>query len=166
MARQAPSLEETRDAAIVKLHSLEKQSREGRIRGFFQIPRFLEDTELCPVFVLNVYYSKVKVPVLRFSLITHFFPYRCLRSVVTRRRFFISNIKPHKSITTKTLARWMKTVLTNLGVDPKLWAPHAVRAASSSHLSSVHDLDLGQICRLADWSMASSTYLKFYKRYV
>ena len=83
-----------------------------------------------------------------------------------KKTFFISYVKPHKSVTAKTLARWMKTVLTNSGVDPKLWAPHAVRAASSSHLSSVRDLDLGQICRLADWSMASSTYLKFYKRYV
>ena len=35
MARLAPSLEETRDVAIMKLKSLEKQSREGRIRGFF-----------------------------------------------------------------------------------------------------------------------------------
>ena len=85
MARLAPSLEETRDAAIVSLVSLEKQSREGRIRGFFQIPRFTEDTELCPVFSLSTYYSKVKVPVLRFSLITHLCPCRCLRSVETRR---------------------------------------------------------------------------------
>ena len=85
MARPAPSLEETRDAAIVKLVSLEKQSREGRIRGFFQILRFLEDTELCPVFALRTYYSKVKVPVLRFSLITHLCHCRCQRSVVMKR---------------------------------------------------------------------------------
>ena len=83
-----------------------------------------------------------------------------------KKTFFISYVKPHKSVTAKTLARWMKVVLTDAGVDPKLWAPHAVRAASSTHHSTVRDLDLGQICRLADWSMASSTYLKFYKRYV
>ena len=53
MARLAPSLEETRDSAILHLLSLEKQSREGRIRGFFQIPRFLEDKELCPVHALQ-----------------------------------------------------------------------------------------------------------------
>ena len=66
MARLAPSLEETRDAAILTLQSLEKQSREGRTRGYFQIPRFTEDTELCPVYSLSTYYSKVKVPVWRF----------------------------------------------------------------------------------------------------
>ena len=34
---------ETRDSAIVHLLSLEKQSKQGRIRGFFQIPKFFED---------------------------------------------------------------------------------------------------------------------------
>ena len=80
--------------------------------------------------------------------------------------FFISYVKLHKSVMAKTLARWMKAVLTDAGVISKLWAPHAVRSASSTHHSSVRDLDLGQICRLADWSMASSTYLRFYKIYV
>ena len=60
----------------------------------------------------------------------------------------------------------MKTILTQAGVDPGVWKPHAVRSASSSHHSTTRQLDLEQICRLADWSMASTTYLKFYKRYV
>ena len=63
-------------------------------------------------------------------------------------------------MTSQTLARWMKIVLADAGVDPVVWKPHAVRAASSTHHTNVRQLDL------ADWSMASSTYLKFYKRYV
>ena len=59
MARLAPSLEETRDSAILHLVALEKQAREGKIRGFFQIPKFVEDTELCPVTILSAYYDKV-----------------------------------------------------------------------------------------------------------
>ena len=61
MARLAPSLQKTRDAAVLTLQSLEKQSREKHIRGHFQIPRFKDDIELCPVFALTRYYSKVKV---------------------------------------------------------------------------------------------------------
>ena len=83
-----------------------------------------------------------------------------------RKLFFVLYVKPHKSVTAKTLARWMKAVLSDAGVDPKLWAPHAVRSASSTHHSTVRNLDLGQICHLADWSMASKTYLRFYHRYV
>ena len=43
MSRLAPSLEETRDSAILHLVSLEKQSRQKRIRGHFPIPRFLRN---------------------------------------------------------------------------------------------------------------------------
>ena len=51
---------ETRDSAIVHLLSLEKQSKQGRIRGFFKIPKFFEDKELCPVLALQTYFSKVR----------------------------------------------------------------------------------------------------------
>ena len=80
--------------------------------------------------------------------------------------FFISYVRPHKLVTAQTLARWMQQTLTKAGVNPEIWAPHSVRAAASSHHSTVHQLDLGQICRLADWSMASGVYIKFYKQYV
>ena len=60
MARLAPTLQVTRDSAILHLVELEKQAREGKVRGFFQIPKFVEDPELCPVFVLTTYFTKVK----------------------------------------------------------------------------------------------------------
>ena len=68
--------------------------------------------------------------------------------------FFVSYSKSHRSVTAWTLARWVKCVLTAAGVDLKIWAPHLVRAASSAHHSVAKNLDLGQIYRLADWSMA------------
>ena len=80
--------------------------------------------------------------------------------------FFVSYVRPHKSVTARTLARWMQQTLTKAGVNPQIWAPHSVRAAASSHHSTAHNLDLGQICKLADWSMASGVYKKFYKWYV
>ena len=51
---------ETRDIAIVHLLSLEKQSKQGRICGFFKIPKFFEDKELYPVLALQTYFSKVR----------------------------------------------------------------------------------------------------------
>ena len=125
----------------------------------------MEDTKLCPVYSLTTYYSKVKVPVWRFLwLLTFVFQVSGIRG--DNRAFFVSYQWPHKSVTSQTLARWMKVILTEAGVDPGVWKPHAVRSASSSHHTTSKQLDLEQICRLADWSMASSTYLKFYKCYV
>ena len=80
--------------------------------------------------------------------------------------FFVSYVAPHKSVTSKTLSRWIKTILASAGVDTKLWDPHAVRSAASSHQTTVRHLDLGQICRLADWSLSSGVYQKFYCCYV
>ena len=76
--------------------------------------------------------------------------------------FFVSYVRPYKSVQSKTLARWMKAVLTNAGVDSTIWKPHAVRSASSTHHSIVRNLVLGQISQLADWSMASGTFLRLY----
>ena len=87
MARLAPSYQETRDSAILYLQSLEKQARAGRVRGFFQIPKFPEDPELCPVRTLSIYFSKVKVLILNFFHITHFSTCRCLESVETQLLF-------------------------------------------------------------------------------
>ena len=60
MARLAPTLQVTRDSAILHLVELEKQAREEKVQGFFQIPKFVEDPELCPVFALTTYFTKVK----------------------------------------------------------------------------------------------------------
>ena len=43
MARLAPSLQEIGDSVIINLVSLEKQARAGKVRVFFQIPKFPED---------------------------------------------------------------------------------------------------------------------------
>ena len=80
--------------------------------------------------------------------------------------FFLSYVKPHKLVTARTLARWMQQTLTKAGVNPEIWAPHSVRAAASTHHSTARQLDLGQIYRLADWSMASGVFIKFFKWYV
>ena len=47
-----------------------------------------------------------------------------------------------------------------------LWDPRAVGSAASSHHTTVRRLDLGRICRFADWSLSSGAYHKFYSRYV
>ena len=51
---------ETRESAIVHLLPLEKQSKQRRNRGFFKIPKFFEDKELCPVLTLQTYFFKVR----------------------------------------------------------------------------------------------------------
>ena len=72
MACLAPSLEETRDSAFLYLVSLEKQAKAGKVRGFFQIPKFPEDPELCQVQTLSMYFSKVKSANFEFFILLTF----------------------------------------------------------------------------------------------
>ena len=79
--------------------------------------------------------------------------------------FFVSFVTPYKSVTSRTLARWLKIVLESASVDTSVWDPHALRSASSAYHKN-RNLDLGQICRLADWSLTSGVFKKFYDMYV
>ena len=80
----------------------------------------------------------------------------------------MSYVAPFKSVTARTLARWrwMKDILSSSGVDTSLWDPHATRAAVVAHKKSAKNLLLGQICRLADWSLVSGVFTKFYDRFL
>ena len=80
--------------------------------------------------------------------------------------FFGALVKSHKSVSSQTLARWMKTILSSARVYSNIWKPHAVRFAAAVHLKVDKNLDLAALCKLADWSRASGIFLKLYQRYV
>ena len=60
MVGLTPSLQETRNSVVIHLVSLVKQASAGKVRGFFQIPKFPEDPELCPVQALTTFFNKVR----------------------------------------------------------------------------------------------------------
>ena len=66
IARLGPSFTVHRKNATLPFTSLEKQGRAGRVRGYLQIPVFLEDPELCPVRDLVAYRDKVCSQYIRF----------------------------------------------------------------------------------------------------
>jgi len=136
------------ESAVLHFTSLEKQGRVGQVRGFLQIPTFSEDPELCPVRTLLVYRDKVAN----------------LRGDNTS--LFVSYLPPHKSVTSRTLARWIKEILSAAGVDTAVWGPQATRAASAAHMRTARNLSLAQLCKLADWSQVSGVFEKFYHRYL
>ena len=68
------------------------------------------------------------------------------------------------SVTSSTIARWLKTVLSDAGIDTNQFKAHSYRsAASSAAFSRGCSLDL--ILKTADWSSAKN-FEKFYLREV
>lgn len=122
--------------------SLAKQSRQGKqIKDFF-FPVFDENKAVCPVETLRAYEERTK-------------PIRG-----TETKLFISIIKPHKSVSSSTVARWLKKLLEEAGVDIGTFSAHSVRGASSSTASNM-GVTTNDILEAADWS-SSSVFEKFY----
>ena len=74
---------------------------------------------------------------------------------------FISYVKPHKPVTSATIARWVKTVLSLAGID-SVFTAHSTRGASTSAAARA-GAALSNIMEAADWSRESA-FKKFYHR--
>ena len=79
---------------------------------------------------------------------------------------FVSYVPPHKSVTSKTLARWMLTLLSLAGVNTNAFKQHATRSAAAHYLKSELSMSVKQLCKIADWKQTSGVYKKFYERYL
>ena len=75
-------------------------------------------------------------------------------------KLFISYVKPHKHVSTDTLARWIKSILKVSGIDTSVFKAHSVRSASTSH-AYARGIPIAEILRTADWSN-EKTFRKYY----
>ena len=50
-----------------------------------------------------------------------------------------------------TVARWIKSVLSTAGIDTSVFKPHSVRGASVTH-KYVQGVPVVDVLRMADWS--------------
>lgn len=98
--------------------------------------------EICPVYTLKHYIIKTK----------HF---------RKSNKLFVS-YKTFKNVTTSTIARWLRDVLTLAGIDVSKFKAHSYRSASTSAASRA-GLSLAGILKTANWSSAG-TFQKFYHK--
>ena len=77
-------------------------------------------------------------------------------------QLFIGIMKPHTSVQACNIARWVKTVLKDAGINTSVFAAHSTRSASTSVAMS-GGASLQEILSQADWS-SSRTFHKYYFR--
>ena len=77
-------------------------------------------------------------------------------------RLFLSYIKPHRPVSSSTIARWVKSVLTLSGINTDSFSAHSTRAAASSAAARA-GVALKDIMNAADWTN-ESTFKKFYHK--
>ena len=74
----------------------------------------------------------------------------------------ISFKKPFASVSSATIARWIKVVLEQSGIDTKAFTAHSTGSASTS-AAKAQGVSLAEVLSIAEWSR-SSTFERFYRR--
>lgn len=121
-----------------------KTSRPGSFQPLLILPYFTTRPELCVARAVQFYLQVTKN----------------LRK--EEDRLFLAINKSHKAVTTQTISRWIKTVLSKSGVDTEVFTAHSTR-----HVATVafkRGLDINSIRNTAGWSQGSQVFAKFYNR--
>ena len=85
-----------------------------------------------------------------------------IRQSLSSFQVFVSYGKPYKVISSATLARWLKAVLSLAGINTRIFKGHSFRAASTSKAVSL-GAPLDVILKAAYWKNAG-TFAMFYQR--
>ena len=135
----------TPEGVVFQDSGLAKQARPGRLRAEYFFPAF-EQARLCPRHTLTVYEERTK-------------SFRD-QGDTERSKLFLAVVKPHKPISSSTMARWLRSLLGKAGIDTNIFKAHSVRgaAASAAANAGVTTID---IMKAADWS-SESVFTKFY----
>ena len=118
---------------------LAKKSRSfKRIPDFF-FPSIKDDPRICPVVTLKAYEEHTK-------------GFRELQSA-----------KPKTlPVTSSSIARWLRAIMEDAGIDISIFKSHSVRGATCSKAAGA-GVTTKQILKAADWS-SEGTFQKFYHR--
>ena len=130
-------------------HSFQ-HSREKTLRGCVNVSSFPDKPSICPVLSIKDYL--VRTALLRLA---------------DANKMFIQLRKPHKPVSSQTLARWMTNIVADAGVDNSMFCQHNTCSASAAWLETgTKKMSVAQICRYTQWSNFTNTYRKFYHKVV
>ena len=88
-------------------HSIKKT-----VRGWVNVLSFPDKPSICPVLSLRDY-------LVRTALLHH----------ADANKMFIQLRKPHKSVSSQTLAQWMTNIMADAGIDTSMFCQHSTHSA-------------------------------------
>ena len=133
------------DYVEFQIAGLSKTRRSGPPRSF-TVKRLPMVESLCPVVTLEAYIKVTQ-------------PFRG-EIIGKSSQLFLSLKQPHNPVSSSTIGRWIKSLLTDAGIDTSKFGAHSTRAASSSAAKKA-GVPLSDIMKAAGWSR-SSTFERFY----
>jgi integrase len=129
----------------IRFGDLLKTTRPGFQQREIKLKAYAPDRRLCIVTVLAEYINR------RASVK----PENCFQ-------LFISYQKPFCAVSKSSIARWVKTVMNEAGLDTNIFTPHSLRSASTS-AAARNNVPLNTILATAGWSN-ENTFRKYYNK--
>ena len=136
------------DRCIFYIPELVKQSRPKFHQAPVEFLSFSQNTDLCPVECIHAYLERT----LQFRESSHV------------GKFFLSYAKPHKPVTSGTLAKYMLRVLLTCGINIQQFSAHSLRSSSTS-CAEAKGLSLKEISKAAGWSN-ETTFSSHYRKLI
>ena len=84
-------------------------------------------------------------------------------SRIRKTQFLLITTMDHNPIAPATLSRWVKSVLTEAGVDVQVFKPHTTRAAAASKYA-MNSRNLDETLKLGCWKGTSTFYQHYLRR--
>lgn len=139
------NIDETDKGIEIKIPDQIKTSKLNRPQPTLFLPFYTENSLICPVLTIKEYLSRTSK----------------IRGENTQ--FLLSFKKPHRPITTQTMSRWVKDIMSKCGINTEVFSAYSTRhaATSAAHRGGVN---VDTILKTAGWTEKSNTFVKFYKR--
>ena len=136
----------TNDSCTFFPTKLLKHSRPSFLGNPLRFRAYPLDSHLCVIATLHEYVSR-----------------RNQLTASTCTQLLISHVKPHHPVHKDTVARWLKEVLDNSGIDSSIFTAHSFRSANSAHSSKV---PIGEILKQGQWTTEKTWYNYYHKEIV
>ena len=121
------------DSYTLQYSDVLKQTKPGKNIPVAKLKAYPVDRRLCVIFTLKEYLIRTEN----------------IRDGNTC--LFISYVKPHGSVSRDTISRWLRTVMSNAGIDCTRFKTHSIRSASVSK-AKCQFVPIDQILKKAGWS--------------
>jgi integrase len=138
------SLVFSQDAVHFSLSTLRKTQRSGSFTSL-SIKKF-ENPLVCPVEAIRSFVSTTAA----------------FRSGSAEEKLWVSVRAPHGPVSSNTIARWIKTVMKDSGIDTDIFSAHSTRSAASSQAAK-DGWSIESILKTGSWAR-ESTFNRFYNR--
>ena len=135
------TMEET--CLIIRIGDLLKTSNLKFHNGELKFPKYIENTNICPVTTLKQYLQMISKN----------------RGEI---KSLFTQVRPFKPASKDTIARWIRETLSKAGIDTSIFSPHSTRSAARSTAKKVR-VPINTILKTVGWR-SMKTFGQFYDK--